>query len=260
MAKYEDYAENVSIEDEIDEAGQATQEREPELPAQFQGKSQAEIAQSYQELQRTMDRQGNELGELRNTNQHLTNELQRNSPKEAPPEPITVDDLYLDPEEVINRKVDQRVSGKLEELERTLNNIQASNALDKLEVAYPGFRNEAKSEEMQSWIQESGYRGRLAVAADQGDLQAAEDLIGMYYDLKGKSSNDGPDPSQRQNLQNATLESGTTTVRSPVEKFSRSKLELARRMAKRGDLEAETYLKANSDSIFRAYEEGRIVN
>jgi hypothetical protein len=263
MAKIADYMDSPStIEDEINEAADATATREPELPEQFQGKTAQEIAQSYGELQKLQDRQANELGELRKATSSLTEQL-LHSPTTSEPvqEPITVDDLYADPQAAIDRAVEQRVSGKLDELERMQRTLVSQAAYQKIEAQHPTFREDAKSPEMQNWISESGYRQRLAGAADQGDVQAAEDLLGMYYDLKGEKEPTVEDPAIRaQQLRNASLESGATTVHTSVEKFSRSKLELARIRAKRGDREATQYLKENKDAIFSAYEEGRIVN
>lgn len=261
MAKYEDYVrKEQSIESEINEAAESSASREAQIPEQFQGKSAEEIARSYQELESLNSRQANELGELRRTNSVLNEQMSRNSHQEAPaptPEPITVDDLYTDPAGTIARTVEEQVSGKLKALEEATQRIELKENMTDLESKYPGFRDTAKSSEMQDWIKESGYRQRLATAADQGDFQAAEDLLGMYYDLNGKKVEREKVPNE---ARKATLESGTSDVHSPVEKFSRSKLELARRRAKLGDLEAEQYLKENGDAIFRAYEEGRIVN
>lgn len=262
MAKIADYIDEPStIEDEIDEAASATATREPELPEQFQGKTKQEIAQSYSELQRLQDRQANELGELRKTTSTLTEQLLHSPTQSAPTqEPITVDDLYADPQAVIDRAVEQRVSGKLDELEKMQRSMMAAQAFQKIEAQHPTFREDAKSPEMQNWIAESGYRQRLASAADQGDVQAAEDLLGMYYDLKGEKPPVEDPAVRQQQLRDASLETGAAQVHTSVEKFSRSKLELARMRAKRGDREAEAYLKENRDAIYSAYEEGRIVN
>ncbi|MHA2067877.1 MAG: hypothetical protein ACXABY_26230 [Candidatus Thorarchaeota archaeon] len=264
MAKYADYMQNDSLEGEIEEAAQATAEREPELPTQFQGKSAADIARSYQELKEMTDRQANELGTLRTTTSLLTDRLQNSSQQSEKSHtertPITVDDLYEDPEAAIDRRVDERVLGKLEALDQKFQALESKTRLDEMEGNFPGFRETAKTPEMRNWIGESGYRQRLAQAADGGDLQAAEDILGMYYDLKGIKQDKVKDSTRKRQLQDASLESGTSDVHSPVQKYSRSKLELARRQAKRGNMEAQQYLKENGDDIYRAYEEGRIVN
>ncbi len=274
MAKYEDYAAPQTLEAEIQQASTDSENRSTEIPSQFVGKSAEEVARSYNELKAMTDRQANELGELRRTTSNLTDMLQ-NSPTPQQEQhvqaPVTADDLYTDPTGSISRIVHDEVSGKLDALEQGLSAILAKGKLDDMEEKYPGYRDEARSVEMQEWLKGSGYRSRLAASADSGDLQAADDLFSMYYDLTGKGQEEkvsegdafrSEETRQRRQreLNAAGLESGTTDTFSPVEKFSRAKLELARIRAKRGNGEAEAYLKANKDAIFRAYQEGRIVN
>jgi hypothetical protein len=260
MAKYADYEVEQTLDAEIDEASEASAKRESQLPEQFKGKTAEEIAASYEELKKMTDRQANELGDLRKSQNQLTDYLRSSQQPAQAPEPITVDDLYTDPDEAINRAVDKRVSEKLDKLERAQAKLVHDRELEKLESHFPDYHEEARSEEMQEWLKGSGYRQRLAYAADRGDVQAAEDLFSMYYDLKGKEPTQQQKPVvDQQALRSAQLESGTSEVFSPVTKYSRSKLDLARRRAKQGDQEAQQYLTENSDAIFRAYEEGRIV-
>jgi hypothetical protein len=263
MAKYEDYVQEGTLEDEIEQASTQSEERQGQVPPQFQGKTAEEIAKSYVELEALQARQSNELGELRKTTSTLTEMLQ-NSQSTATPqqerEPVTAEDLYENPEQAISQVVEERVSARLEGLERELASRDAREAYDRLEERFPGYRETAKTSAMQDWLKESGYRQRLASAADNGDLQAAEDLFSMYDDLTGKKKDRNEELEREQALQDAGLESGRSDMTTPVEKFSRSKLELIRRKAKHGDREAEQYLIENGDSIFRAYSEGRISN
>jgi hypothetical protein len=257
MANYADYA--TKIDAEISEAAEATEQRKGEVPAQFAGKSVEEVARSYEELRKLQERQANELGELRRTATELTDQLVRSSQHTAenlePTKPITIDDLYENPEAVIDRRVDEKVSRKLEDFENWRRQQDARQALSELERSHPDFRDKAKSPEMRNWIAESGYRQRLALAADSGDLQAAADLFDMY----GAAST-GRGTAQRPDVSQATLESGRTDTFAPVETFSRSKLELARINASNGDRNAEAWLKEHGKAIYRAYEEGRIVD
>jgi hypothetical protein len=261
MAKYADYDTPTSIEAEIDDAAEATATREPEVPSQFKGKSAAEVAESYQQLKALSDRQANELGSARQTLSNLTEQVLTSSPQESTAtHSLTVDELYEDPQGAIDRAVDMRVSGKLEELDQATARLNRQAANMQLESKFPDYVEDAASPEMRNWIKDSGYRQRLASAADNGDTQAAEDLLGMYYDLKGTTNDRAKDERRASQLKDAALESGTSETHSPVEKFSRAKLELARIRSKQGDREAEAYMKENAVAIRRAYEEGRIVN
>lgn len=262
MAKYEDYVQEQKLEDEIQEASEQSTRRTGELPPQFAGKSAEEVAQSYVELKALTDRQANELGELRKTTSQLTEQLLGNSTETRQEQkeeyqPITVDDLYDNPEEAIARVASRGASSRQEELEREIQHLKTRSAMQDLERKFPKMMEDAQSPEMQNWISQSGYRQRMAAAADRGDFQAAEELFGMYYDLTSAERQETkatPDVSQ------ATLESGPSAEITSTETFSRAKLELARIQARRGDREAEAYLKANNSAIRAAYEEGRIVD
>lgn len=263
MAKYEDYDQQDTLEAEITDAATSSEERSAEIPPQFAGKSVEEVAQSYQELKSMSDRQANELGELRVTTNKLTSQLLHSSPSDAPtqnPEQsITVDDLYENPEAAIDRRVDAKVSAKLEGIEQRQRDLELRSGYADLRDKYPTYQDQAQSPEMRNWIAESNYRKRLAVAADSGDLEAADDLFGMYNDLT-QAQEEPPEPPPTPNVREASLESGRTEVAGTVEKFSRAKLELARIKKRQGDREADAWLKQNAVAIRTAYEEGRIVN
>ena len=85
MAKYADYVKD-DIDDEIIDAGQeaATRAAEETIPDRFKGKSKAEIAASYVELQALHSKQGNDLGSMRKTVDQL---LELQSQKSTSPEP-----------------------------------------------------------------------------------------------------------------------------------------------------------------------------
>lgn len=266
MAKYADYVKSDSIESEINEAAQASAQREQEIPAQFRGKSFEDVVESYKQLERMNSQQANELGDLRKTNsmlleRSLTSTVEPEGESNVAPEPVTMDDLYEDPNASINRVVGESdVARRLEELERQQAQSAQERQFKEFEEKYPNYQEQAKSEQMRNWIQESDYRKRMAAASDQGDLQAAEDLFSMYNDLLGNTQEQDRSRQREQDLNAATLESGMTTMHPTVETFSRSNLELARRKAKMGDPEAEAYMKANGPAIRLAYEERRIVD
>jgi hypothetical protein len=115
-----------------------------------------------------------------------------------------------------------------------------------------------------SWVQESPYRQRMFQDADSGDFDAAEEILGMYYETNRRQeaieSQKQEEAVQQRQLADATLESGSPARPEMGETYSRNDLMEARLSAKRGDLKAERWLKAHGDSIAKAYEEGRIVD
>jgi len=262
MAKYNDYV-NETIETEIDDASAATASRQTELPEQFQGKTAEEIAQSYNELKAMSDRQANELGEARKAHNQLLEQTLSIAPDPEPitePDPITIDDLYDGTEEAISRVVDKRVNDRLDRIEQATAKTALEQRLEKLEEDFPDYENVARSPEMQNWLQGSRYRQRMAEQVRAGDVDAAEELFAMYYDLNGKpTGSDAPTPAEA----GAELESGGnagTMGGKSAQTFSSSKIINAKRDAKRGDDVAIQWLRENNSAIMDAYREGRIVD
>lgn len=269
MAKYEDYLKKQDeLEGEIQEAAEDHQERveNPEaanaLPERFQGKSAEEIASSYVELEKRFSQQGNDLGVLRQTvDQFMALQSEAaNQTTEPEADPLSVDDIYDNPDEAIRRVVREEAGSKIEQLEAALAEERFNTQMQGLDHKYPGWREKAQSPEFLEWVQSSPYRARMAQAADQlNDIAAADDLIGMYYDMTGTAQQQA-EFQRDQELSQATLETSGPEQPEMVDTFSRSDLMNARIAAKRGDPEAQTWLNKNREAIAIAYEEGHITD
>lgn len=271
MAKYEDYAKRFGgddLQDEIKEAGQQTQERRekaPELPPEYQGKSAREIAEMHMNLQAKFNERNDILGQQRRQIDELIalETVRQAQPAEPVVEdPVTVDDLYENPEGTISKVVERTSSKKIEDLERQVAESQRALALRDFTSRHPDALTDAKSAEFQEWVAQSPYRQRLMRQADKYDFDAANDLFEMYYESQGGESRADPAAEQRreQQLRDAELESGGAEAYDLEPKFSRSDIISRKLAAKRGDQEAEMWLRANQDAIAIAYETGNIVD
>lgn len=264
MAKYEDYVKDDLNEEINDAAGAAEQRRQNEtIPERFRGKTPEEIAAAYIELESSFGRQGQELGVLRKTVDTLIESRAKveEQPAKAPErKPVTVDEIYDNADESIRRVVREESQSRIEELERRLQDADRRAALAVFESKHPDYRALVKDSSFTDWIKSSPYRVRQAMAADQGDLDAADDLFSTYAEVAGAKKQVPDTASRRAAVREAGLESSGGSSPAPVEKFSRSKLESMRIRARRGDPEAERYMQANGEDILRAYAEGRITN
>lgn len=264
MAKYEDYAKKEGeLEDEIDNAAEQAQTREGEsgftMPDRFQGKSAEDIAQSYTELESLNSRQAQDLGTMRQTVDELVN-LQSQQEEPAPAaEPITVDDLYDDPNAAVERAVEAATGGRIEALEQELAKAKLSTRVEGLESKFPGWKDTVRSDEFTKWAQASPYRLRMAQAADGWDMDAADELLGMYSEVTGRESQSDQD-QRNADLQNATLESSSAEVLAGEPGFSRSELLQHRVAAKHGNQESIAYMDKNAEAIAIAYENGAITD
>lgn len=270
MAKYEDYApKGDELESEIKDAGDQTTDRQEaagqsefEMPDRFKDKSTEEIAASYAELEKAYSRQGNDLGKMRSTmDEFLTLQSAQPQAPEAPqePEPITVDEFYDDPNGTIQRAVELATTDKIGALEQELAQAKLETRVGELSSKHEGWQDTVQTPEFQNWVMESPYRQRLAQAADGWDLDAAEDLLGMYGEATGAQSAAERAALDAQ-LDNATLETGSASVPAQEQTFSRSDLTNRRTRALQGDYEQTEWLKTNSDAIAIAYEQGNITD
>lgn len=265
MAKYTDYVKD-DIDNEIVEANAEAEARAAAevIPDRFKGKSKAEIAASFVELQALNSKQANDLGSMRKTVDQL---LELQSPKTVSPEeedtakPLTVDDLYDDADGNIRRIAREESSGRIDALEAQLLKQTTDKAVAVITEKYPTWREDAAKPEFLEWVQEKRSRVMLIQAADALDFEAAEELLGSYYDQKTPASEDTSNAENtQQQLRDATLESGSPAPTDLVEQYSRSELMEYRIAANQGNRKAERYLAAHADAITQAYSEGRIVD
>lgn len=263
MAKYEDYVKR-ELEDEIDEAAgnSVARQTEDDLPEQFKGKTAAEIARSYEELQTLQRRQANELGEHRKTIEQMVSQaLDSNSQTEEPEAPLTVDDLYDDPEAAIARVVEKRTDQRVGELENKLAEVKIKEEAQALSEKHPNWLETIQTPEFQEWVAASPYRQRLAADADRYDFDAAADLLGIYNDHSGTPTPTADQELQRQReLDAAGLETGATTLDAPVETFSRAEYQMHKQLSQRGNRESELWLKQNGAAVMEAYASGNMTD
>lgn len=262
MARYEDYAEE-GINTEIQEAAaeqKARDEKGRYIPERFRDKDISDVIKSYEELEKLNSRQSQDLGSMRKTVDDLL-ASQASSPAPEPSKPVTVDDIYEDPDAALRRVVQEESSSEIEQLKKELQTMRSQARLDQIDRKFPDWRTKAQSSEFVEWVKESPYRARVAQDADAGDFDAAEEILGMYYDESSKAEEPAPTAAEQvDNLQNAMLESASPASADTDDVYSRSELLEVRLAAKRGDMKADRWLKAHANGIALAYEEGRIVD
>jgi hypothetical protein len=267
MARFADYVQKQSQVDQELNAQPARQYNIPEsVKTRFAGKTPEEIMESFAEAQALISRQGQELGELRKTTQTLM-ELQ-SKPVQQVSDPATekdvnIDDLYEDTEGAIAtvvKKSTKETSERVEALERELAERRKQDAEVSLEKRYPGWKVEASKAEFVEWVKSSPVRTRLAVAADSYDLDAANDLLELWYDRKQLVNKVAADLTREQQFRDATLESASPSDVEHVPTFQRYELQEKRIAAANGSQAAQRWLEQNAEAIRLAYREGRVTD
>lgn len=152
----------------------AVTESVSEIPDRFQGKSVAEVAEAYANLEKKMGQQSQELGQLR------TLIDQQNQAPAATPEAEEID-FYADPEKATRKMIREELSG----LQSTVSGQQRREVERQLDASHPGWQDIVKSDDFINWVSKSKARIRLFQAADQADYDSAVELFDWWGEKSG---------------------------------------------------------------------------
>lgn len=175
-----------------------SEEKNPELavPEKFRGKSVADVAKAYVELESHLGKQGQELGELRRITdayikQQLERDLMQNSPANATSDnsngmsDLDISDLGIDDEETA-RKVKKLLEKEISPVKSELVELKKERFLTKLGSKHSDFENIVKDKGFQDWVMESPVRIELYRRADKNfDFASADELFNIWKDKKG---------------------------------------------------------------------------
>ena len=161
-----------------EEEGQATPEQqEPELAEKYQNKSVSELAQMHQEAEKLLGRQSSEVGELRKVvDSYIQTQL---TPEQAPKQEDEEIDFFTDPNEAVNRMIQNHP--KIKEAEAVTSQYRQSTAMAQLKSKHPEMEAILQDTKFAEWIQASPTRTRLFVEADQQyNTDAADELFSNW--------------------------------------------------------------------------------
>ena len=142
---------------------------DPEVPAEFQGKTPAELVKMIQDAQSHQGRQSNEIGQLR---QALTQATQAR-------EPESVDDVdyFDDPKAAIEAALRPYVE--------QVTSLRVDMTRDKLSKEFPDYEKTVGTEDFQKWVADSDVRVQQFQSANIGDYRSANELLSNWRDLQG---------------------------------------------------------------------------
>ncbi len=229
------------------------QEKEPEfeIPEKYKGKPLKQVFEELEHANKSMGRYANELGELRKLSDELIKSQLK--PQQEQPAPKEVD-FFENPQEAIRRQIESNPK-VVEAVERAeiLRKIVAKAQFDRLHpdssevVAEPGFGE---------WIRKSKIRVDLWQKAVDYDLEAGNELLSTYKELRGVKAQQQqavlsePEKAARdKSMQSASVESSGTGESSKKILRRADILKLMMNPAKYREREAE---------IAQAYSEGRV--
>jgi hypothetical protein len=223
---------------------------EPELPAKFQGKTAADIAASYLELEKSYGRQGQEIGELRKWTDALISKTTQEKPSQETSENKEEDiDFDLDPVAAAKQIVRKEIANAMKPLQEQAGVTKAESVRNALKENHPGYEQVVESPEFGEWVTASKIRTGLYQKADKElDYEAIDELLSTYKALHPPVQKE--EVNREQLLKDASLETGGTGQSSG-------------KVYKRTELiqlqinDPESY-QSQMDDIQRAYQEGRV--
>lgn len=255
-----DNYDDIALQDSNDEGEVAPEasnipvdpEPEADIPEKFRGKSAAEMAKAYTELERRMSDQGNELSNLRSTLDAMA--LNTSKASEPEPEPLTEADFFTDPTTAVNRAIEQHPT--LRQAQEMAQKMAYQQGVAVLQQRHPDLKEIVTSQGFKDWIGSSSVRtARYEKADTMGDIEEADDLISTYKQLNQvtQTAKEASKKAQKQAVRSANTGAtrGNSDVRGSRRIYRSADIrELMRTNPQRyEDLQTE---------ILQAYAEGRV--
>lgn len=242
-----------SIKEQSAESSESqVNQQDDDVPEKYRGKSKKQLAEELEHANKSMGRYSNELGEVR----RLADELIKSQlkPTQQAEQPKEVD-FFENPQEAIRRAVES--NPRVQQAEQSALMVQRAMAQQRLAQLHPDFGNVVQDAEFAKWIGESKIRTRLFKEAEGYDVDAADELLSTYKQLKMKKVeqqasqvSEVEKSARKQTMQAASVETGGTG-------------ETTRKVFRRADLinlrlRDPMKFAAMQDEIDAAYREGRV--
>jgi len=214
--------------------------------------------QRYKELEKLNSRQAQTLGEQRKMiDEYIVGTSPTPQDQPEPQEsyqPITVDDLYEDPNAALQRAVDahpaiQEARKLTEHFQRDTRDREA----DAFRERHPDYQELGASPEFQNWVVEDPTRVNLYTRGNEYDFSAADALFRLY-----KAENGIAQVRQQQSIEQAELVTSSGEMVPDQPKFSRGEYVAKLTRSKQGDLDAEEWVKRNAAGYRRALATGNV--
>lgn len=267
MANYEDYlpkgkndpnATADGIQEEIDDAAQVQAAREdPSTPKH-------NWEERFKNLEQLNSQQAQTLGSYRKIIDEFivnpTSAAEPTTPEESTP--ITSDDLWEKPDEVLQKAINSALSNhpaiqEATKLKETLAETAREQSVASFKARHPDFEEITEKPEFTSWVQETDTRLALAQAADNYDMNSADALFSLYKAEKGLTKKITQDEETKA-IQAASLEDSSNAMLESQVKYSRSEFINKKMRAEQGDREAETWINNNVASYREALASGNV--
>lgn len=245
--EFEDVSKKIDQEEKVEEQKQETSILDT-LPEKYRGKKIEDVVKMHQEVEKTLSRQGAELGDVRKlADELLRSQLTKKAEEEKPQEV----DFFENPQEAIRNAIDN--SPKVKAAEEYALNAQKQLSLQSLAQKHPDYVQINNDPDFQEWVNKSVVKKSLYQAAQNFDVDAADELLSTFKELRAVRQNNiaQVDTKARDQALNAAAVE-TSGTRETSRKIYRSADLIRLRISDPNRYEAM------QDEIYRAYEEGRV--
>ena len=186
----------------------AVAEPESELPEKYRGKSASDIARMHHEAEKLIARQSQEVGEIRKLADELIKSQLVKKPEVDEPKEI---DFFENPQEAIRRAVES--NPKVQAAEQYAMHVQRQMAQQQLVSKHPDMPAVVADPEFQQWVAASKVRTQLFKAADSYDVDAADELLSTFKELRGRRAPAAPEvradrDAIKQSLRHVAVDTG----------------------------------------------------
>lgn len=165
---------------ESQDAAKAVTTEEDNIPEEFRTLSKADLAGMLKHTRKELGRQNAEVGEIRKLADELI-KSQLNSKPET--KPVAEVDFFENPQEAIRQAVE--TNPRVLAAEQYALNAQKAQALQALAQKHPDYSQVVNQDaEFAAWIKASKVRTQLFQAAENYNLDAADELLSTYKQLK----------------------------------------------------------------------------
>jgi hypothetical protein len=215
----------------------------------------------YRELEIHNSQQAQYLGQYKKlVDDHIASPTPQAEPAPVTEEsqPITVDDLYDNPDKAIQRAVESHPAiREAREIAEKQKQIEMEAAVAGFTERHPDYRELAGTSEFQTWVNENPMRLELYSRGNQFDLSAADALFSLYKAESGIQQM----TTQQQEAQAAEAvsleESSAAQIQEPP-RYSRSEYVQKLTRARQGDLDADEWVKRNAAGYRQALVSGNV--
>jgi hypothetical protein len=165
-------------------ASAESDDEDESIPVKLRGKTKAEIAAIYQDLEREFGRRSNELGDLRKITDDIL-KAQLTPPgtnADDSEDDVSADDLLANPAAAIDRLIAN--NPKLKAIEEAKVAEAKAARLNEFKTAHPDAKDIMATEAFQSWLAKVPSRLQRFSAADANlDWDTADELLTTYKEV-----------------------------------------------------------------------------